>query len=161
MPTRLLIAIAVVSTSPTARPQSFSPPAVEEYVSPYVKTQNFSGTILVGRGGKPLFLSAYGMADRESGVRNRFNTRFHIASMSMQFTAAAVLRLVATGQISLDTAVASVIPDYPNGGTITVRHLLTQTSGMADINSLADYPELLKSHMTLQTVVAKVRDLPP
>lgn len=158
---RFMIPLALVSAVAIARPQPFSPAAVDNYVRPYVDTQNFSGTILVAREGKPLFVRAYGMADRDKGIPNALHTRFHIASMSMQFTAAATLRLVAADKITLDTSVANVIPDYPNGQAITVRHLLTQTSGIADINALADYPEVLKSHQTPETLVAKVRDLPP
>lgn len=157
----LLIALAQASPAAAVTSPSFSSAVLEDYVKPYVDTQNFAGTILVARDGKPLFARSYGAADRSKTIPNDLQTRFHIASMSMQFTAAATLRLIATGELSLDTPIADVIPDYPNGAAITVRHLLTQTSGIADINAQADYSEILKSHQTPQTLVARVRDLPP
>src|SRR5215469_17217168 len=66
--------------------------AVDAYLQPYVQSQNFSGVVLVEQGGKVIFEKAYGFADRDKRLRNIRSTRFHIASVSMQFTAAAVLR---------------------------------------------------------------------
>ena len=136
-------------------------PAIADYVQPYVDTNNFSGTILVARDGKPLFAKAYGLADREGRTPNTLLTRFHVASMSMQFTAAAALRLIDAGQLSLETPVAEVLSDYPNGQAITIRHLLTQTSGIADINEQDDYDKILQAHQTPETLVNRVRHLPP
>jgi CubicO group peptidase (beta-lactamase class C family) len=135
--------------------------AIDEFVRPYVDTRNFSGVILVARAGVPVFQRAYGFADRDAKVPNRLDTRFHIASMSMQFTAVAALRLINAGKLSLDTTVSDVVPDYPNGRAITVRHLLTQTSGIADINGLSDYADVLQTHQTPASLVAKVEHLPP
>jgi CubicO group peptidase (beta-lactamase class C family) len=81
--------------------------------------------------------------------------------MSMQFTAVAALRLMQAGKLSLDTPVSDVLADYPNGRSITIRHLLTQTSGIADINNQPEYPELLKAHQTPRSLVTKVQNLPP
>src|SRR6516164_5371826 len=67
---------------------------IDAYLKPYVTTQNFSGTILIAQGGKVVFARAYGMSDANRRAANRLTTRFHVASMSMQFTAAAVLRLI-------------------------------------------------------------------
>src|SRR4051812_37535146 len=128
---------------------------------PYVRTTNIAGTILVARDGFPVFRQAYGYADRQRRIPNRLDTRFHIASMSMQFTAAAALRLVHAAKLSLDTPVSDVVPDYPNGRTITLRHLLTQTSGIADINDQDDYAQILNSHQTPGSLVARMRDVPP
>src|SRR5215218_4059516 len=103
---RVVVAFLLVSAIAQAAPAASNVPAIDRYVRPYVDTQNFSGAILVARAGKPEFVGAYGMADREKGVPNSLHTRFHIASMSMQFTAAAALRLVAAGKLSLNTTVA-------------------------------------------------------
>lgn len=134
---------------------------ISNYVRPYVATNNFSGTILVARAGAPLFAQSFGYADRKTGRTNRSSTRFHIASMSMQFTAAAILRLADAGRFSLDTPVSAILPDYPNGDAITIRHLLTQTSGIADINAQANYADILKAHQTPQSLVDRMRDVPP
>jgi CubicO group peptidase (beta-lactamase class C family) len=134
---------------------------IEKYIEPYVQTKNFSGVVLAACAGTPVFARAYGFADRGRRVPNSLQTRFHIASMSMQFTAAAVLRLIDEGKLSLDAPVSNVAPGYPNGEQITIRHLLTETSGIADINSQDDYADLLKKHQTPLSLVEHVRDLPP
>lgn len=134
---------------------------IDAYVEPYVHTNNFNGVVLVARGGRVIFAKSYGYADRERRIPNSLRTRFHIASMSMQFTAAAALRLIDAGRLSLDTPVSDVVADYPNGSNITIRNLLTETSGIADINSQDDYAELLKSHQTPLSLVEKVHNLPP
>jgi CubicO group peptidase (beta-lactamase class C family) len=134
---------------------------IEVYIEPYVQTNNFAGVVLAARSGHPVFAKAYGFADRERRIPNSLKTRFHIASMSMQFTAAAALRLIDQGRLSLDTPVSDVIPDYPNGAQIIIRHLLTETSGIADINAQSDYPDVLKKHQTPLSLVEHVRNLPP
>jgi CubicO group peptidase (beta-lactamase class C family) len=142
-----------------ARPSSSA--SIDRYVRPYVDTNNFSGVVLVARGGKPVFAKSYGFADFDRRVPNTTDTKFHIASMSMQYTAAAALRLVMAKKLSLDTPVSQFLPDFPNARAITVRHLLTQTSGVRDINDLADYDSVLRSHQTPLSLVAKVSKLPP
>ncbi|HEX5237035.1 MAG TPA: serine hydrolase domain-containing protein [Sphingomicrobium sp.] len=135
--------------------------AIENYIAPYVQTNNFSGVVLAARAGVPVFAEAYGLADRERRIPNSLKTRFHIASMSMQFTAAAALRLIEEGKLSLDTPVSDVVPEFPNGGQIAVRHLLTETSGIADINAQSDYAEVLTKHQTPLSLVKHVQNLPP
>src|SRR5664279_3321761 len=76
--------------------------AIDSYLRPYVDSGNFSGVVLVEKAGKIVFEKSYGFADREQHIRNTSATRFHIASMSMQFTAAAVLKLVDSGALSLE-----------------------------------------------------------
>ena len=83
---------------------------VDAYLQPYVQSGNFSGAVLAKLNGKTVFEKAYGFADRERKVPNTVETRFRVASVSMQFTAAAVLRLVDEGKVSLDTRVGEFIP---------------------------------------------------
>lgn len=155
----LILALLMTASGASAGQQPL-PASVERYVQPYVRTNNFAGVVLVARHGRPMFAKAYGAQDRTGRVANRLDTRFHIASMSMQFTAAAALRLIDAGKLSLDTPVSDVLPDYPNGHDITIRHLLTQTSGIADINAQPDYDEILKSTQTPASLVSRMRDVP-
>ena len=152
-----IIAVPARSAVPTAPSEQAT---IEQYVRPYVDTNNFSGVVLAAHNGKPVFSRAYGYSDFASRTPNTPATRFHIASMSMQYTAAATLRLVMLGKLTLDTDVSRYVPDLPNGRRITVRHLLTQTSGIRDINGLDDYDQVLREHQTPQSLVAKVSKLP-
>ena len=117
---------------------------IDEYIRPYVESGNFSGSVLVRKDGRTIFQRAYGFADREHRVPNENGTRFHVASVSMQFTAAAILRLVDAGSISLDTHVGEYVHGIQGADKITVRDLLTERSGLPDINDLSDYADILQ-----------------
>src|SRR5262245_59641723 len=125
-----------------AAQQSTTNAAINSYIEPYVATSNFSGVILVEKHGKLLFQEAYGFADREKQIHNANSTQFHIASVSMQFTAAAILKLVDSRSISLDDSVGQFLPDTPGAAKITVRDLLIERSGLPDINELPDYNDV-------------------
>lgn len=133
---------------------------IDSYVTPYVRTNNFAGTVLVVKNGKTVFEKAYGFADRERKSSNTPKTRFHIASISMQFTAATIMRLVDQGSVKLDDSVGAFLPNVAGADKITIRDLLTQRSGLADINDLPDYNEILQHHQTPATLVAKVDGQP-
>jgi CubicO group peptidase (beta-lactamase class C family) len=153
------ILIVVLTVSCHARTK-FNAAAIETYLQPYVRTGNFAGDVLVEKNGKTVFEKAYGFSDRERQIPNRSSTRFHIASMSMQFTAAAVLRLVDQGSIKLDEHVAEFVPGVPGAEKITIRDLLVERSGLPDINALPDYNEILQHHQTPATLVEKIAGQP-
>ena len=133
---------------------------IDSYLQPYVRTANFSGAVVVEKNGKILFQKSYGYGERESRISNRIDTRFHIASLSMQFTAAAILRLVDQGSLALDSHVGEYIRGIPGAEKITVRDLLVQRSGLPDINDLPDYNDVLQHHQTPASLVAKIEGRP-
>jgi CubicO group peptidase (beta-lactamase class C family) len=90
---RTLAAILVCTIECFAQ-KSLDVSAIDSYLTPYVRSNNFAGDVLIEQHGRVIFEKAYGFANREKEVRNARTTQFHIASVSMQFTAAAVLRLV-------------------------------------------------------------------
>jgi CubicO group peptidase (beta-lactamase class C family) len=134
--------------------------AIEKYLEPYIQTSNFSGTILIENQGKTILEKSYGLADRELGTPNSVSMRFHIASMSMQFTAAAILRLVDEGKISLDEHIADFVPEIEGATDIRIRDLLNERSGLPDINGMPDYDEILKHHQTPESLVTKIEGKP-
>ncbi len=134
--------------------------AVDAYIRPYVETNNFSGNVLVRKSGETLFERSYGLRDREQKTPNTNATQFHIASLSMQFTAAAVLRLVDDGKITLDSSVGAFLPKTPGAHKITIRDLLVERSGLPDINELPDYDKLLQQHQTPGSLVASISERP-
>jgi CubicO group peptidase (beta-lactamase class C family) len=122
-------ALACVSAASSAVAQS---PAslIDAYVAPYVATNNFSGQVLVRRGLRTIYEESFGEADRERHAPVTPRTRFHIASVSMQLTAAAVLRLVDQGKLRLDTKVSEIVPSLRGGDRITIRNLLRGPTAM-------------------------------
>ncbi len=92
----------------------------------------------VAVGGTPVLAKAYGMADLEHDVPNTAETIFEAGSVAKQFTAMAVLLLAKDGKLSLDDPVRKHIPEVPDYGVpLTIRHMLTHTSGLRDWGSVA------------------------
>lgn len=96
----------------------------------------FRGSVLAAVDGKVVAAFGVGPADLEGKVPNDSNTLHEIASISKQFTAAAVLHLVQNGKVDLDRPISDYLPGIPEDcQTITVRHLLQHTSGIPRSNS--------------------------
>jgi CubicO group peptidase (beta-lactamase class C family) len=131
----LAIACAVLAQSSSAQAPSFR---FQRVVQPYVDAQMFMGSVLVAENGKIIFSKSYGMADLEWSVPNSPTTRFNIASMTKQFTAASILLLEDRGKLKADDLVKKYLPDAPaSWDKITIYHLLTHTSGIP--NDAAKY----------------------
>lgn len=94
--------------------------------------------------GQLLFARGYGLADIEHQVAISRQTPFYMASTSKQFAAGAINLLALDGKLSLDDDVRKFVPELPQfGAPITVRHLLTHTSGLRDyfgLFGMAGYP---------------------
>ena len=81
----------------------------------------------------PLFAEGYGLADLEKKTPCTTNTNFRLASVTKQFTAMAVLILAEQGKVSLDDGLPKFFAEFPAyGEAISLRHLLTHTSGLPD-----------------------------
>lgn len=98
--------------------------------------RGLSGVVRITRGGAVELEGCYGLADRAAGTPVRPGTRFGIASMTKMLTAVAVAQLVADGRLSFETPAIDVLPPERRPSTlradVTVHHLLTHTSGIAD-----------------------------
>ena len=106
---------------------------MQQVAQPYVDAQMFMGSVLVAKAGRVLFSKSYGMADLEWNIPNSPDTRFNIASMTKQFTAASILLLEDRGKLKTDDLVKKYLTDAPaSWDKITIYHLLTHTSGISD-----------------------------
>ncbi|MBF8184634.1 beta-lactamase family protein [Nonomuraea sp. K274] len=104
----------------------------DRYVAERARADEFSGTILVAYGGKPVLERAYGMADKEKSLRNRTDTLFILGSINKSFTATALLQLVQQGKVDLRAKLGTYLDGFPAeiADTVTVHQLLTHTSGV-------------------------------
>jgi CubicO group peptidase (beta-lactamase class C family) len=90
-------------------------------------------SLAVMREGRVIYARGYGMDDLDHDVVITPSTVFHVASISKQFTAAAIALLEQDGKLSLDDDVRKYVPELPDlGPRITIRHLLHHTSGLRD-----------------------------
>ena len=88
-------------------------------------------SVMVIHNGKPIFAKGYGLANLDTKTPCTTNTNFRLASVTKQFTAMAVMILAERKQLSLGESLTTFFPEFPEyGKTITVRHLLTHTSGL-------------------------------
>jgi len=94
-------------------------------------------SLLVLKDGRALVRRGYGRADLESGTAAGADTNYRLASVSKQFTAAAILLLAQDGALSIDDPVKRWLPSLPPAAdAITLRHLLAHTSGVLDYEDL-------------------------
>ena len=131
------------------------------YLDSLSKTQNFSGAILVAHQGQVLFKGAYGFANVEWSLPNTSQTKFEIGSLTKQFTASAILKLVEAGKLRLDAPISAYIADLPNSWSrVTIHHLLTHTSGIPNTGKLSDYSQGLHHQYSPAELLGLVRDRP-
>lgn len=107
-----------------------------------VLMQRYQGSVpgvslLVVRDGKPVVRRAYGFADLENRVAATPQTNYRLASVTKQFTAAAILLLAQNGKVSISDRVKRWLPSLPAAlDSVTLKHLLTHTSGIVDYEDL-------------------------
>jgi CubicO group peptidase (beta-lactamase class C family) len=134
---------------------------VEEYMAARVKRDHFSGSILIARDGKVLFSRGYGMANIEHDVPNTPQTKFRLGSITKQFTAMAILILQERGKLSVQDKVKKYLPEAPKSwDDITIRHLLTHTSGIPNYTAFLEFLRTLPDRVTLKELIAKFKDKP-
>ncbi|MCF8309029.1 MAG: beta-lactamase family protein [Bacteroidales bacterium] len=101
---------------------------IEHQIQKYRNQSRFNGSVAIARDGNVLFNKQYGYADMEKGIPVNDTSQFQLASVSKQFTAAAILKLYQEGRINLDSSLTTYLPELPYSD-VTIRHLLTHKAG--------------------------------
>jgi len=128
--------------------------------APLVSAREPGIAVLVIKDGNAVFERGYGVADLRSFRPIDSRTNFRLASVSKQFTAAAVMLLVRDGRLGYDDPLASIFPDFPEyGRAITVRRLLNQTSGLPDYEDLMGPAKKTPSGEPVQIKDSEVSEL--
>lgn len=102
---------------------------LEQLFASYYEKGQFNGNVLLADHGQPVYIGAFGCADRKTGRRLTEHSMFNTASVSKTFTSAAVLLLCQRGLLRLDQPIEPWFPELPYRG-VTVRQLLGHTSGI-------------------------------
>lgn len=107
---------------------------IRERVAEAVAAEEFSGSVLITQGGTTLLEESHGFAHRGFGIPNSAAMRYDVASITKLLTAVAVLQLVEQGKLGLDDRITELIDldGTAIGQTVTLQHLLTHSSGIAD-----------------------------
>jgi CubicO group peptidase (beta-lactamase class C family) len=117
------------------------------YVEKLERENDLSGSILIAKGDKVLFEKHWGFAGLENARKISAETLFGLASGSKMFTATAILQLVEQGKLKLTDKLTDYFPDFPNRAwaeQVTLKHLLSHTSGIAEYWTAENEPAMLR-----------------
>ena len=112
-----------------------------------------SVSIAIVQGGKVAYEKAYGKARLDPAMDAKAGMRYHIGSVSKQFLAGAVLLLVQDGKLSLDDRVSRYLPSLTRAGEITIRQLLSHTSGYQDYYPQDYLAPFMEKPVTAQSIL--------
>ncbi|MEO7910980.1 MAG: serine hydrolase domain-containing protein [Roseiflexaceae bacterium] len=134
---------------------------LDNYLNDIVNAGWFQGAVLVARDGQLILSKGYGMADAAHATPNSVQTRFRLASVTKQFTAAAIMILQARGQLNIQDAICAHVPDCPAAWRdITIRNLLTHTSGLANYTDFMSYEPSQMQPTSPDELIARFRNEP-
>lgn len=120
-----------------------------------------SGNLLLAEGDQVLLRKSYGYSDFDNKTPLREEAVLELASVSKQFTAAAISLLVADGKIDLDAPVAKYLPELSAYTDLTTRQLIHHTGGLPDYMNLTDSVDTPSAFVTNQFVLDYLRDQQP
>jgi len=110
---------------------------IRTLVETYIRDDISPGLVVGLRFGETTWIEAFGISDIKTRDLLTSEHQFFVGSIAKQLTAAAVLRLIEKGQVSLDASITSYLPDAPEAWSeITIRHLLNHTSGICSLGSM-------------------------
>jgi len=112
----------------------------DEYMEAVRRVDGFNGTVLLARDGKPIVSKGYGMANIELDVANTPENVFRLGSVTKQFTSMAIMILQERGKLKTSDAMCNYVADCPDiWKPISIKHLLTHTSGIANYTAFPDF----------------------
>jgi CubicO group peptidase (beta-lactamase class C family) len=106
---------------------------IDSLIEKALKINRFNGSVLVSKNGKIVYKKAFGYQNAEKKILNTTKTVYQIGSTTKEFTAAVILKLIENHQLSLDDKLSNYFPHFVRGNEITIKHLLTHTSGIYEI----------------------------
>ncbi len=158
--------LAVSTSAPltaTATSDVFIHAGLAARIDEFMRAQSaFSGVVFVAQKGNVLISQGYGMANRELDVPNTPQTKFPIGTLTKPFTAMAIMILQERGKLSVQDPICNYLEDCPAAWkSITLRHLLTHTSGIPSYTAshIQDKIDVCKRH-TPEEAIAYFKNLP-
>ncbi|HEY0113992.1 MAG TPA: serine hydrolase domain-containing protein [Allosphingosinicella sp.] len=161
-----LLAPFLLLLSPTRSPAVAAAVTVQpapelEGLHRYLVDRRFSGSVLVARGDKILLNRGYGMANYEWNIPADPETKYKLASVTKQFTAAAILLLQERGKLSVNDNICKWIDPCPAAWRpVTLHHLLTHSSGVGSPHNLPDFAKTARLPATPAELAAMSAALP-
>ncbi|MBC7900121.1 MAG: serine hydrolase [Saprospiraceae bacterium] len=155
LPAIFLFLLCITATMVIAQDKAAS---IDEMMKLHNQYGHFNGSVLVAENGRVIYKKGFGMANMEWNVPNDTETKFRLASITKQFTAAVILQLAEQGKLKLDGKITDYLPDYrkDTGDRITIHQLLNHTSGIPSYTALPNFmKDLSRDPYTPAEVVKK------
>jgi CubicO group peptidase (beta-lactamase class C family) len=131
------------------------PAQIDRLLAKYYQMNEPGAAVIVIKNESVVFRKAYGMADLQLSVRLQPEMVFKLGSTTKQFTAVAIMLLVEQGKLALDDPLTKFLPDFPfPGNRITIRQLLTHTSGLDDYIAY----DRIRDDLTVDELILCFRD---
>ena len=146
------------TSSPTApQQQAVLGSTVDTVVQAAMQQQGIPGlTVGLAKNGAMLYAQGYGVSDLTTRQATQPNLVFEIGSITKQFTAALIMKLQEQGKLHVDESMATYLPEYNFPSAITIRMLLTHTSGLADFTDFSQLGDWLRNGVSEATVLTTV-----
>lgn len=131
--------------------------SLDSLVQPFIDSTKAAGVAVAAfKGKEKIILKSYGYADLEFKIKLPVDASFEIGSVTKQFTAAAILQLVDSGKINLDEEITKYIKFNTQGHKVTVRQLLSHTSGIKGYTELPLFGQISKQKYSRDTLLRLV-----
>ena len=124
------------------------------------RTDTPGATIAITERGRVVYSHAYGFRDREGRLPTTVDTYFEIGSITKQFTAAAILQLQEAGKLHIDDKLAMYLPNAPHADEVTLRQLLSHTSGLPEYLDGPDIEQVAIKPATFEQLMARIAGKP-
>ncbi|HEY9180800.1 MAG TPA: serine hydrolase domain-containing protein, partial [Candidatus Baltobacteraceae bacterium] len=168
MPRRLLsrlpvLALAVALTA-VSGPLPLTAPMkarIDAIVTAELKRQFVPGAqVAIAENGRVVYTKGYGLRDVDARLPVDAQTSFAIGSVTKQFTAAAIMLLQQQGKLSVDDNLAKYLPNAPHASEVTLRNLLTHTSGIVGFTEVPNFSLLLPTPSSPERIISTVAGKP-
>jgi CubicO group peptidase (beta-lactamase class C family) len=131
---------------------------IDQVMNEFIKLDQFSGTVLVAKDGKTIYVKAFGEADKDFHVKNTLDTKYNIGSIGKTFTGTSIMQLAQDGKLNVMDPVIKYLPDFPYGDKILIHHLLTHTSGTFNYFAHPDFSEKMYSIRSVADALPLIYD---
>ena len=127
--------------------------ALQKKLDNFIEEQNFNGVVLISKNNEILLHKGYGLAVIEHNIFNNTDTTFAIASVTKCFTAACILKLAEDNLLHLNDTLEKYLSHFNRGKDITIHHLLSNSSGIANFSLDMDFHPYLQSDNIVRSLI--------
>ncbi|MFZ1704860.1 MAG: serine hydrolase [Saprospiraceae bacterium] len=133
----------------------------EQLVKTYLDLDIFSGVVVIAQKGIPIYSQAFGMANKETKIKNTLETKFAIGSMNKSFTRIVILQLVEARKLKLSDKLVNFLDGFKQNEIeeVTIDHLLNHRSGFGDYH-MPIYWDLPYDQKNIQGLLPLIKELP-